>query len=191
MARYGFPEMAKVIKPGEVGCAKVKHYTVTKLDVLRELMHGGPAEEGTVACLYVNGRIMMSDTQHERLTNWEVLHKAKGNVLIAGLGIGMIVHAIADKPEVTTITVIEKELDVIRLISPSLPKSEKLTVIHADIFKWNPPQGARYDTIYFDIWADASNGAATPDRRKLSGRFRKYKVAEGWMGSWHCMEYAR
>lgn len=183
----GFPEMAKLIKPAKVGCAEVTHYTVTKLDVLRELMHGGPCEEGTVAILRVNGKTMMSDTRHERLTNWEVRHKAQGNVLIAGLGIGMVLHAIVPKDEVRAVTVIEKEPDVIKLISPSLPKSYKLKVVCADIFDWRPPEGAKFDCIYFDIWADASNGAATPDRRKLSARFKKYKAQNGWMGSWHLM----
>lgn len=184
----GFPEMAKIIKPRKVGCAEIEHYTVTKLDVLRELMHGGPAEEGTVAILRVNGKTMMSDTRHERLTNWEICHKARGNVLVAGLGIGMILHAIIPKDEVQSVVVVENELDVITLISPTLPKSDKLEVIYGDIFSWKPPEGKKFDCIYFDIWSDASNGSATSDRRKLSARFKKYKAEDGWMGSWHPME---
>jgi len=180
--------MAKLIAPSKMGCAEISHYTITKLDVLRELMHGGPCEEGTVAILRVNGRTMMSDTRHERLTNWEVRTKAKGHVLVGGLGIGMVIHALAKKDEVGSVTVVEKEADVVALVSPTLPKSPKLTVVCADIFDWIPPNGTKYDTIYFDIWADASNGAATADRRKLSARFRKYKAAQGWMGSWHPMD---
>jgi len=185
---YGFPRMAKLLAPSKVGCAEISHYTITKLDVLRELMHGGPCEEGTVAILRVNGHIMMSDTRHERLTNWEIRAKAKGHVLMAGLGIGMILHALLKKAEVSSVTVIEKEADVIALVSPSLPQTDKLNIVCADIFKWTPPPSAKYDTIYFDIWSDASNGAAIPDRRKLSARFRKYKAPEGWLGSWHPMD---
>lgn len=183
-----FPKMAEIVKPAKVGVAEVTHYTVTKLDVLRELMHGGPCEEGTVAILRVNGMTMMSDTRHERLTNWEFYHQAKGNVLIAGLGLGIIVHGILDKNSVKSVTVIEKEMDVIKLIRPTLPKNKSLSIIHADIFDWKPEQGALYDCIYFDIWANASDGRATPDRRKLSGRFKKYKAEGAWMGSWHCMD---
>lgn len=185
---YGFPLMAKLLAPSKIGCAEITHYTITKLDVLRELMHGGPCEESTVAILRVNGRTVMSDTRHERLTNWEIRARAKGRVLVAGLGMGMIIHALAKNAEVSSITVVEKESDVIALISPSLPKTEKLNVVCADIFKWAPAIGEKFDTIYFDIWADASNGAAAPDRRKLSARFRKHKAPEGWMGSWHPMD---
>ena len=42
----GFPEMAKIIRPQIVGVAEVRHYTITKLDVLRELMHGGAMRRG-------------------------------------------------------------------------------------------------------------------------------------------------
>ncbi|MGH9427836.1 MAG: hypothetical protein ACRD2L_16235 [Terriglobia bacterium] len=184
-----FPKMAELIKPSKIGCATIEHYTVTKLDVLRELMHGAPCEEGTIAVLRVNGKTMMSDTRHERLTNWEIQHRARGNVLLAGLGIGMILHPILEKEEVTSVTVVEKEADVIALIAPTLPKSKKLTLVCADIFTWKPPVNRKYDCIYFDIWADASNGAATPDRRKLSARFHKYKALNGWMSSWHPMSY--
>lgn len=188
MRSLGFPDMAEIVKPAKVGCAEVTHYTITQLHALREMMHGWPCDVGTVAILRVNGRTMMSDTKHERLTNCEARRQAKGKVLIAGLGIGMLLHPIVAKEEVESVTVVEKEADVIELISPTLPKSPKLQTIHADIFEWKPPANAKYDCIYFDIWADASNGSATPDKRKLSAKFRKYKADGGWMSSWKPME---
>lgn len=184
----GFPEMAKILKPSRRGVAEISHYTLSKLDVLRELIHGGPVEEGTVAVLRVAGRTMMSDTRHEKLTNCEIKREARGNVLIAGLGIGMILHPILAKPEVKTVTVIEKEGDVLGLVAPSLPQN-KLILVHADIFEWRPPDNEKYDCIYFDIWADGSDDLAKIERRKLAARFRKYKAADGWMKSWKPMSY--
>ena len=183
----GFPEMAKILKPQKRGVAEITHYTVTKLDVLRELMHGGPAEEGTVAVLRVAGRTMMSDTRHEKLTNWRIKNEARGDVLIAGLGIGMVLHPILAKPEVTSVTVVEKEPDVIAIVEPTLPR-EKLKIVSADIFDWKPSE--KFDCIYFDIWADGSTDLAKTERRKLSARFRKFKKQGGWMGSWKPMELA-
>lgn len=55
MSHLGFPEMHKILSPRAKGVAKIEHYKITKLDVLRELMHGGPCREGTVAILRVVG----------------------------------------------------------------------------------------------------------------------------------------
>jgi spermidine synthase len=189
-----FPQMAQIVKPARVGIAEVTHYTVTKLDVLREMMHGGPAEEGTVAILRVAGRTMMSDTKHERLTNWEFWHKAEGDVLIAGLGIGMVVHGILSKElkswekrkPITSVTVLEKEADVIALISPTLPSDPRLKIIHADVFDWKPTQ--QYDCLYFDIWADGSSDLAKSERRRLGQKYRRFKADGAWLGYWRPME---
>ena len=69
-----------------------------------------------------------------------------------GLGIGLIIMAIQDKPEVHSITVVEKSQEVIDMIATQLPLNEKVKIIQADVFCWKPERGVRYDTIYMDIW---------------------------------------
>lgn len=54
-------------------------------------------------------QVVMSDTPMEKHTNQEFLDAAHGDVLIAGLGIGLIVMPLLDDPEITSITVVEKE----------------------------------------------------------------------------------
>jgi spermidine synthase len=179
-----FPDMHKLVPAGKRGVAEVRHRTLTQKECWWENAMGDPIRPGTYAVLRVNDQIMMSDTPAERISNkWAVL-KARGRVLLAGLGIGMLAHAILKKDTVTELVIIEKELDVITLITPTLPKDPRLSVVYSDIFTWMPPEGMKFDTIYFDIWADASMGRATKDKRRLAGRFRKYKTAGGWLGSW-------
>ena len=180
-----FPRMAEILPPQQKGIAKIEHYTVSKLDVLRELMHGGPAEEGKVTILRVAGRTMMSDTRHEKITNYRIVREARGNTLIAGLGIGMILHPILKKPEISHVTVLEKEPDVIDLVQPSL-LSDKLTIICADVFTWKPTD--KYDCIYFDIWADGSTDLAKTERRRLGAKYRKAKAPNAWLGYWRPMD---
>jgi spermidine synthase len=180
-----FPRLADLIKPTKVGCAEVSHYTITDHDVLNEIARGGPSEKETIAVLRVNGQMMMSDNLHERLSNLEIIDEARGNMLIAGLGLGMILHPILKNDLVTSVTVIEKEKDVIALVVPTLPENTKLNVICADIFTWEPQSDKRYDCIYFDIWAAASDGVASSDQLELETRFEKYKAEGGWIGSWH------
>ena len=180
-----FPRMADILPPQQKGVAKIEHYTVSKLDVLRELMHGGPAEEGKVAILRIGGRTMMSDTRHEKITNYGVVRQARGNVLIAGLGIGMILHPILKKPEVSHITVLEKEQDVIDIVQPSL-QSPKLTIVCADAFTWKPI--AKFDCIYFDIWADGSSDLAKIERKRLGAHYRRAKAPNARVGYWRPMD---
>lgn len=110
-----FPEMAKIFKePVAQGIAKIEHHTVTEDESMMSGFHPGQwCPEGTYACLRINGRLVMSDTRMEHTTNWEVVHEAKGHVLIAGLGLGMILHPILAKEEVLSVTVVEKYADVI------------------------------------------------------------------------------
>jgi spermidine synthase len=90
---------------------------------------------------------MMSDTNMERRSNWQVKDNAHGRVLIAGLGIGMILHPILDPTRaiisrragealqpVEHVTVVELNQDVIDLVAPSLARyGDRVTIVKADI----------------------------------------------------------
>jgi len=178
-----FSEMASLIPEGQIGVAKIQHRTPSGLDVVRARIHGEYLEERTLATLFVNGRMMMSDGPEEHRSNYRVVNKSKGSVLIAGLGIGMILDAILKKPEVSAVTVIEKYQDVIDLVSPFL-KHSKLTIECADIFEWKPAKGWKFDTVYFDIWPDICVDNLE-EISKLHQRFKFYKAKGGWMGSWN------
>lgn len=184
-----FPKMADILTPAKAGPVEIKHVTVSPKDAeftrLREAVTGGrdtAVPEGTYAHLYVHGQLMMSDTPMEKRSNSHVLCVAAGDVLIAGLGLGMILHPLLAKPEVRSVTVVEKYQEVIDLVGPTLPK-EKLSLVHGDIFTWQPEKGRQWDTIYFDIWPDVS-----PDNLEemttLHRRFARRKTGSGWMDSW-------
>jgi spermidine synthase len=92
---------------------------------------------------------------------------------------------VLDKPEVESVTVIEKYQDVIDLVAPHYAHP-KLTVICADIYEWTPPKGTVYDTIYFDIWPNICTDNLK-DMEKLHRRFAsKLNKANPhrWMDSW-------
>ena len=91
-----------------------------------------------------------------------MVRRAHSEVLTAGLGLGMILHPILAEPAVSRVTLVEKYPDVIDLVGPTLPATERLTIVTAAIFAWRPPRGSRYDVIWFDTWPDI---AATRLRR--------------------------
>ena len=136
--------MCEVLPPGQNGSVLIRHIVVTEedcqLSVLRSLFsREDPVEPGVYVQLYVGGRLMMSDTQMEKSSNFEVVRRARGDVFIAGLGIGLILVPILANPEVASVTVVEKSAEVIKLVEPALrklPGAEKLTILEADILEW-------------------------------------------------------
>lgn len=154
---------------------------------LRQMRDGGRQfciPDGHYARLRIGGKLVMSDTPMERHSNAEFVRRANGKVLVAGLGIGLIIQAALKKPDVTHIAVIENNRDVIRLVKPKF-HSPKFNVICADIHDWKP-NGAKFDTIYFDIWPEISEDNLA-DVAKLHNRFKwalNRKNPAAWMGSW-------
>ena len=204
IGQYGFPMMVNVIPEGRSGKFFIWHQVVTGEDVGRrksfDARNGDLIRDEFQApgeyCLLIKtdlanrqGDIIMSDTWFERSTNIEVVTKANGDVLIAGLGIGLILTLIVLKPEVKSVTVIEMNQDVINLTEKPLRQylggaSAKLIVIQNDIFKWQPNK--KYDTIYFDVW-DHVYGDSYLDTEMLHRKFKyvlNRKNSNCWMNSW-------
>jgi hypothetical protein len=196
-----FPEMAAVVPQCAKGRASVQHVTVdaeggrTACYVYGEFKT--PSPPGTYVSLRVRNdagesQVMMSDFHYERATCVEVVRRAHGHVLIAGLGVGMILHPMLKKQEVRSVTVVEKYQDVVDLISPTLPRNRKLSIVRDDIFRWTPPRGNRYDVIWFDIWPDIEV-CRLGEMGQLHRRFRPYlndSNPRRWMESWHRRETA-
>lgn len=91
---------------------------------------------------------IMNNTDSEKANNLEIIHKARGDVLIAGLGIGLIVIPIMNKENVISIDIVEKYKEIIELIKPQLPLNDKVNIIYKDIANFIPTK--KYDVIYFD-----------------------------------------
>lgn len=105
---------------------------------------------GTYLCLFERGKYCwMSDTPFERDTNRHVLDKANGHVLIVGLGIGMIPVALAQLDKVKSITILEREQEIIDLISPYI-QNHKIRIICGDA-QYPPFNTKSFDYIYLDI----------------------------------------
>ena len=113
----------------QVGIAKVSKCTISeemaRFENTRYLFQENgrimQISAGTYARLIVDGTLMMSDTDMEQRTNRDFIENAKGDVMIAGLGLGLIIYNLKDKIGnniVRTITVYEKYQDVIDLILP-------------------------------------------------------------------------
>lgn len=122
---------------------------------------------------------MMSDTPMERNSNRDFVRKANGDVLIFGLGLGLIIMPLLDAEEVTSITVIELHQDLIDLVTPILKKYDhhnKLKVVQGDCFEYHKQveKGTKFDCVYGDIWIDIDQD--NYDEMKALTKVWKYKI---------------
>lgn len=181
-----FPDMGKIITERKGARFEVGPFTIEKNNFSAWRQNIRP---GTYARL-VDKELhacVMSDTLMERYTNMDFVEHAHGKVLIGGLGIGMILLAVQDKPEVTKIVVLEKYQEVIDLVKDQLPLNDKVEVICADVFDYEPTE--KFNTIYLDIWNNANSRDIYEEQRPLRMRYRKYLVkksedAERWIDCW-------
>jgi hypothetical protein len=136
------------------------------------------------------GEPIMATNNHERRSNAEFLLRAHGDVLVGGAGLGMVLLAAEQRPEVRSITCIEIDHEIIELVSSRLPL-KKTRLVRGDVFEWTPPAGTVYDVAYFDIWNHPDSPGVFPDMQHLRERFRPYlnrENPEAWLGCWEEVE---
>jgi len=101
----------------------------------------------------------------ERRAYHALAQGASGSILMAGLGIGWEPWFLNEEENVTSITVIERNSDIITLSSPVLVGKDKVTIIEDRILHYMRNTENTYDTIYFDIFA--SNPISFPDEVRV------------------------
>jgi hypothetical protein len=188
-----FPKMPEVLREAETENFRLEHFFVSELDTnrlrLNDLVNDRREYTSLKSGTYVRlcdrrrgaDNVVMSDTFMERESNLEFYQHAKGDVLIGGLGMGMVLLAVQNKPEVHLATVVEIEQEIIDLVLPQLPLNSKVNLVQGDIFRF--VTNHLFDTIYFDIWNEV-NAVNWKQMKKLHRRFRKNLKPGGWMSSW-------
>ena len=174
------------VPEGTCGDWSVVRFEVTKHDAMigsiRAMQHGrGSISPGFYTQLkHARRGVVMSDTPDEMRDHYEPVIKAKGHVLLNGLGIGMVLQSVLNREGVTKVTVVEIDKDVISLIGPHYLKDSRVEIVHCSAYDYQPPKGIRYGAIWHDIW-DNLCGDNLPEMTKLK---RKYGRKTEWQGCW-------
>lgn len=166
-----YKNMTELLKPCKIGNYEISHFTVSDKDI-RARIDGIPA--GTYTRLTHNGNVVMSDTPMEQRTNRKFVREAHGDVLVGGLGIAMIILSVQNKPEVNSITIIEKSSEVIELITSQLEFNDKVKIINADVFTWKPEKDQKFDCIYMDIWNWVNSDVWEEEMKPLKRKYCHY-----------------
>lgn len=101
----------------------------------------------------------MSIEPHETRTLDNFINNACGNVLVCGCGLGYTAYMLALKNNVTGITILEKNEDIINLfmnqVFPNIPNNERINIVKCDANEYlNNSDLSVYDYINVDLWYD-------------------------------------
>jgi len=150
--------MSKVLKPGRVGRFALEEANISKGTII----DGYERDRGRIKKIRCNfdypiikltedGNTWMSDNQFEVESIRGAVEVARGDVLIGGLGIGLLPTLIKEK--VTSIDIVELHQEVIALVFHQVA-TERMKIIHDDIRHYLQSTDKQYDFIYIDIWRD-------------------------------------
>ena len=120
-----------------------------------------------------DGREWMSIKPSEIASSQAAVDAAFGQVMTFGLGLGYFAFMAARKPEVASVTVVERDPAVISLfrehILPQIPCKDKIRVIQADAFDYLEHQMSSCppDFVFMDIWHDIADGMSLYVRARL------------------------
>lgn len=165
-------DMTEILKDGKAGEFELSHFEIDEKNFVAIYRMG--ISPGRYVKLSHKGVCVMSNTSMEKSTNSSFVAKAHGNVLIGGLGIGLILLSIQDKEEAKQITVVEKNKEVIELVGNQLPLNSKVEIVNADVFDYKPL--FKYNTIYMDIWNYINSDVYQREMKLLISRYRRYLV---------------
>ncbi len=142
---------------------------------------------GTYTCLRRGPEQFMTDLYDEWWTQRDALREAArgGEILITGLGLGLIAEAVLRRwsARVSRITILELSADVIRLVAPYLAAryGERIEILAADAFSWVPPAGRRFTVGWHDIWPNPHAAEVDEEMARLRARHADWC---DWQGFW-------
>jgi len=157
---------------------------------------GTEEPQDTYTLLYNECHCIMQDTTREYREHEQFLKDAHGNIIVGGLGLGMVNQSLMENPNVTSVTIIEKYQEVIDLVWQHCPKNEKIRLVHADIYEWEPD--STWDIGWFDSWCGENEhieyqklmhekyGSSCKDIRF----WKAFGISMGWGNKSECWEEA-
>lgn len=154
----------------KMGYKTIRAYELFASDDLKTLPDGREipqigffTEDFRAPVVEEDGREWMTVTPSEINTMTRDIQAAFGKVAVFGLGLGYYAFMVSQKPEVRSVTVVERDPEVISLfeefILPQFPNREKITVRQADAYAYaEQMESEHFDCAYADIWHDVLDG---------------------------------
>ena len=108
-----------------------------------------------------NNVTWMSITPNEINTMKNGINAAEGDVLVYGLGLGYYAYMVSIKEKVKSVTIIEKDQNIIdifnKYIYPQFKNKEKIKIIKSDALNYKFNDGD-FDLLFIDLWKTPEDG---------------------------------
>ena len=128
--------------------------------------------------------LWMSHTPFELLSQKLSADRARGHVVVSGLGIGWVLQRVANNPKVTSVTLIEQDRDladwILPALCPFLPRDKPIHVVIGDVHEELPKISA--DVALIDIWP--TYGEIADELEELADRSPGVHHIWGWGLDW-------
>lgn len=123
--------------------------------------------------------VWMSLTLMEQESHMPHLAAAVGDVVVAGLGMGMFLYNLVLKPEVQRITVLEHDPKIVKLFFETTkaqrwPNFHKVNIITTDALEYTPSKAP--DFLYADIWKFVGDENALRMTQQMQKNIRAKEV---------------
>lgn len=106
--------------------------------------------------------VWMSTDPNEINTMRESINQSHGHVLAFGLGLGYFPIMCAIKDNVSEVTIIEKDPEIIKIFKkhtlPLFEFKDKIHIIEDDAFNYARKDLSKYDYLFIDIWHNPEDG---------------------------------
>lgn len=201
MTPRDYMEAARVprsLEPQEFGLWRIERLRAAgpriveeRLVVLSEKVVGWPdytmLTRWTEATLHnVRGEIVMEDSQIELRKHLPIWLKARGRVLVTGLGLGCVVRGLLANRDVDRIEVVEIDRDVARIVGAEFAGDARVGLTLGDARDEDVVSG-RFDFAWHDLWQEDDGLAMTH-----ATLFEKFGARCGPQGAWNFpREFAR
>ena len=173
------------IPVGTSGDFEISHYTNETTDNLWQVylqMKSESHNSHTVLLKQGCNMPIMQDSEAEYNEHQWLWDNAKGDVLIGGLGLGMCHQPLIDNPNVTSVTIVELEQDVVDLVWEHCTKDGSFTLVVGDFETWEPPEGSSFDTVWGDSWIFDNTLSLPAYRALITDRYSSHTDNIGFWG---------
>ena len=124
---------------------------------------------------------VMEDSAGELKKHLPIWLKAKGRVLVTGLGLGCVVRGLLASPAVEHIDVIELDPYIYYIVGEEFCHNRRVTLHLGDALTYKFPKDSRWDFAWHDIWTPKNEGLQV-QHAKLMVKYRR--VIGTAQGAW-------
>jgi hypothetical protein len=106
-----------------------------------------------------------------------------GSVLTTGLGMGLILHHLVKRRDISRIKVIEIDPDLVEFIKPYIPNDPRIEIEIDDYFHYIVKVDEKFNSIVIDLWTVGEDDTREYRRRVLLSMLSAYVITKHRMPS--------